>query len=166
MLQNSVVPMGSRVEDLCKIAYGIWREHYPKIIGSEQVEYMLEKFQSPNAVRQQVKDGYDYFFLQRDGQDVGYMGVHPEPDAGRLFLSKIYVNNSSRGKGVAKNAVNFLNQYSRDRGLKSIYLTVNKHNNGSINSYLQMGFRIADTAVTDIGSGYVMDDYIMEKIVQ
>ena len=166
MLGNGVVPMGSRVDDLCKIAYSIWREHYPKLIGSAQVEYMLEKFQSPAAVRKQVKDGYDYFFLQRDGKDVGYCGVHPEPDTGKLFLSKIYVESAQRGKGVAKNAVKFLEEYAKKKGLKSIYLTVNKGNNGSIYSYLQMGFRIADNGVFDIGSGYVMDDYIMEKSLQ
>lgn len=126
---------------------------------------MLDKYQSPDAVRQQIKDGYDYYFLQRGGIDVGYIGIRPEMDKKKLFLSKIYVDGDHRGKGVATCGINFAEKYAKERGLKSMYLTVNKNNNGSIYSYLSLGFKIADVAVTDIGSGYVMDDYIMEKLI-
>lgn len=45
---------------------------------------------------------------------------------------------------------------------KKIQLTVNKHNINSINAYKKWGFKTIDSVVTDIGSGFVMDDYIME----
>ena len=48
-------------------------------------------------------------------------------------------------------------------GKSCIYLTVNKYNSGSIEVYKKLGFTVADQVVTDIGGGYVMDDYIMEK---
>ena len=51
----------------------------------------------------------------------------------------------------------------RSQGLHSVYLTVNKYNTGSIEVYRHLGFEIADSAVTDIGNGYVMDDYIMQR---
>jgi ribosomal protein S18 acetylase RimI-like enzyme len=40
---------------------------------------------------------------------------------------------------------------------------VNKRNPGAISFYKAAGFTIAREAVFDIGSGFVMDDYIMEK---
>ncbi len=43
------------------LAYSIWREHYTPIIGRHQVEYMLEKFQSKEALLNQIeKEGYIY----------------------------------------------------------------------------------------------------------
>jgi RimJ/RimL family protein N-acetyltransferase len=51
---------------------------------------------------------------------------------------------------------------ARNAGAARIWLTCNKHNTASLAAYTRMGFtRIADV-VTDIGSGYVMDDYVME----
>ena len=50
----------------------------------------------------------------------------------------------------------------RSEGLKSIYLTVNKYNDRTIAIYHHMGFVQIDDVVTDIGGGFVMDDYILE----
>jgi hypothetical protein len=44
-------------------------------------------------------------------------------------------------------------------------LTVNKYNTSSIKAYLALGFSVTDAVVTDIGEGYSMDDYVMEKTV-
>jgi hypothetical protein len=44
-------------------------------------------------------------------------------------------------------------------------LAVNKNNAKAIAAYHHHGFRIADAVVKEIGSGFVMDDYLMEKAV-
>ena len=160
---TSVKPMGGRVTEMCALAGRIWREHYPKYLGTGQVEYMLEKYQSPAAIKANVKDGYDWFFLQRSGRDVGYLAVHPEAE--RLFLSKIYVDAKERGKGVARDAMEFVVRYAKERKLKAVYLKVLQDNVNSVNSYIQMGFRVADRIVTDFGGGYVVDDFVMERKV-
>ena len=41
-----------------------------------------------------------------------------------------------------------------------IWLTVNKHNNGTIAVYKKFGMKIIRSQVTDIGNGFVMDDYV------
>ena len=48
------------------------------------------------------------------------------------------------------------------KSYKSIQLTVNKYNTNTISAYKKWGFEIIDSVVTDIGEGFVMDDYIME----
>jgi hypothetical protein len=40
---------------------------------------------------------------------------------------------------------------------------VNKRNTRAIAAYQRNGFVTADSVVTDIGGGFVMDDYIMAK---
>lgn len=48
------------------------------------------------------------------------------------------------------------------RNLNKIWLTVNKRNFRSIDVYKHFGFETVREEYTDIGAGYVMDDYIME----
>ncbi|MNC98616.1 Acetyltransferase (GNAT) family protein [compost metagenome] len=52
---------------------------------------------------------------------------------------------------------------ARQQGCHRLVLAVNKNNATAIAAYLKHGFRIADAVVTEIGGGFVMDDYIMEK---
>ena len=66
-----------------------------------------------------------------------------------------------RGNGIATSLFNEIAKASADK--ESIYLTVNKYNESSIKVYEKLGFKTVDSVVTDIGGGYVMADYIMEK---
>jgi GNAT superfamily N-acetyltransferase len=147
------------------LAYSIWREHFIPIIGSPQVEYMLEKFQSKRAILNQIeKDGFLYYLCKdRNGSWVGYFAVVPQQE--ELFLSKLYITAENRGKGYAKSALEFIETLARDKGLSKITLTVNKKNTNPINVYKKLGFVITDSPVTNIGNGFVMDDYKMEKAI-
>jgi len=49
------------------------------------------------------------------------------------------------------------------RGVRELWLTVNKDNAGPIAFYQRVGFAIAGPVVTDIGGGFAMDDYQMVK---
>jgi RimJ/RimL family protein N-acetyltransferase len=147
------------------LASSIWREYFPPIIGSPQVEYMLQKFQSKRAILNQIeKEGFLYYLLEdKNGDWAGYFAVVPQQE--ELFLSKLYVTTENRRKGYAKRALEFIETLARDIGLSKITLTVNKNNTGSIDAYKKLGFVITGSSVTDIGDGFVMDDYKMEKII-
>ena len=107
-----------------------------------------------------------YLLKNNDGDYVGYLAVVPKEDAGELFLSKIYVRSGERQKGYGRNAVQFIEDLARQMNLRKISLTVNKHNVNSIVAYEKMGFRNIGSVVTDIGAGFAMDDYRMEKSVE
>ena len=47
-------------------------------------------------------------------------------------------------------------------GLSAVWLTVNKHNDIAIRAYRGLGFELIGEGVTDIGNGFVMDDYYFE----
>ena len=53
-----------QIEQVTELARRIWNQHYPMIIGQSQVDYMVERFQSSEAIRKQIKDGYQYFLIQ------------------------------------------------------------------------------------------------------
>jgi ribosomal protein S18 acetylase RimI-like enzyme len=145
------------------LAREIWTEHYIPIIGERQVDYMLARYQSKQAINEQITSGVLYFMMEEGRSFIGYIAVQPRGD--ELFLSKIYVRSSHRARGYGRQAVQFVETLARERGLRKIVLTVNKNNTGAIRAYETVGFKNIGSLVQDIGSGFVMDDYAMEKIV-
>ena len=59
----------------------------------------------------------------------------------------------------------FMENLCRHRNIKKIWLTVNKNNSHSISWYSRMGFINTASIIQDIGEGFVMDDYRMEKTI-
>jgi diamine N-acetyltransferase len=149
------------IETLARI---IWAEHYTPIIAKTQVDYMLKKFQSKEAIAKQVmNEGYLYYIIRNNNKNIGYIGIQLRDN--ELFLSKIYILSSVRGKGYAKEGMRFIEKIARDKKLNNITLTVNKKNLNSIQAYNKMGFKCVDAIIQDIGNGFVMDDYKMTKPV-
>ena len=149
----------TEVSSLAGLAKQIWKQHFPSIIGDKQVDYMVENFQSEKAIKSQINDGYTYYFLTVGGKNIGYFGIQPKDD-GSLFLSKLYIKVSHRGNGYARKAFEFIKGIAKEQELNSIWLTVNKHNDNTIAIYKKFGMEITRQQVTDIGNGFVMDDYI------
>ncbi len=145
------------------LADEIWHEFFPAIISVSQIDYMVEMFQSVNAITKQINEnGYKYFLMHKNGTYAGYLAIQPQAD-GRLFLSKIYVKKEYRGQGFARQAFAFMDEYCKKNNHHAIWLTVNKHNDSSIAAYKKSGFSIVGEGVQDIGNGYVMDDYFLER---
>lgn len=151
------------IETVAKLADTIWREHYIPIVGKPQIDYMLEKFQSASAMNQQIANGYEYYTMFYDHKPVGYLAIVKEEQA--LFLSKIYVLKEFRGKKIGKQAMKFIETKAREYQKPKIRLTVNINNVDSIEAYTKLGFRNVGPLVTDIGQGFIMDDYELIKEV-
>lgn len=168
-------------EELARMAGEIWREYWPALIGEAQTEYMVANFQSLEAIERDLAEhGYEYWFVRAADdltaaelaagaepawRTVGYTGGHVEPETERFFISKIYLLAAERGKHFASRVIEFYGRLCAERGLHAMYLTVNKHNELGIRAYKAKGFEVIDAVETDIGEGFVMDDYIMEKRV-
>lgn len=166
MTQTELIPVAedTQLQTVCALANEIWHEHFTPIIGAAQVEYMLQKFQSYPAISAQIhNDSYQYFLLRFRGANAGYMGVQVKD--GHLFLSKLYVAKQHRGNKIASAAVGYLTNWCRQDGLDKIWLTVNRHNHNTIAVYERLGFVTVREQKADIGNGFVMDDYIMEKTI-
>lgn len=146
-----------------KLADTIWREYYIPIVGKPQIDYMLNKFQSVKAMETQTANGYEYYTVFHEELPVGYMSIKPETE--HLFLSKIYILSTYRGKGIGKRMMQFVLEKAKKYHLNKIRLTVNKYNTNSIKAYEKMGFKNVGDIVIDIGNGFVMDDFVMVKVI-
>ena len=142
------------------LADTIWNEYYAPIIGQDQVNYMTETFQSPQAIENQVKnENYEYYIIYHLSEPSGYISV--KHTGNELFLSKFYIIKEKRGIGLGKKGFKFISQKAKELGTKKITLTVNKNNINSIKVYEKMGFKNDGPVVADIGGGFVMDDFKM-----
>ena len=149
-----------QIAAVARLARKIWTEHYVPIIGPAQVEYMLEKFQSEAAIARQISgEGYEYYLLP----GAGYLALVPDRGNKSVLLSKIYVKSTQRGTGLGRTFVEFAAARCAELGCRELWLTVNRNNTGSIAFYERMGFRKTDELVTDIGNGFVMDDWRMAR---
>ena len=149
------------IKELSSLASKIWHEYWVCILSKEQIEYMVEKFQSETAIKKQIQnENYTYFYILSDNKKTGYIGLSKKENY--LFLSKLYIKKEYRHQGLGTEAFEFIKKTAEKWDYKKIILTVNKHNENTIKAYNKWGFKTIDSVVTDIGGSFVMDDYIME----
>ncbi|MES1196101.1 MAG: GNAT family N-acetyltransferase [Steroidobacter sp.] len=167
------VPVRTPAEIACvaSLAQRIWPEHYTSIIGAAQVAYMLQCIQSIDAITAQITSGDQYFLVSSAHDDVpddppwiGYYSVRSQPETRRMFISKLYLLKTQRGKGLGRAMVDEITLFAKQNHLNTLWLTVNK-NNPAFDIYLRWGFVNKGPVVKDIGEGFVMDDFLLEKTV-
>jgi GNAT superfamily N-acetyltransferase len=161
---EALVP--SDVEAVCSLAREIWREHYPPIIGTAQTEYMLEQRYSPSSVRDELAEGRIWWdVLREDGAIVAFASAYAVEESDEVKLDKLYVRAHCRRKGYGGMLIARTAERARQLGCTKLMLAVNKHNSASIEAYRKHGFSVREAIVKDIGGGFVMDDFIMEKSI-
>lgn len=154
-----------QINILSAIAERVWHLTYDSLVPDGQVEYMIEKFQSPKAVEDQMEHlNYRYYMARCDGENAGFVGFSPRYEGREeLFLSKVYLLPEFRGNGAVKAMFKLVEEEARKEGLSKIRLTVNKGNTHAVEVYTHYGFQTVECVETDIGHGYIMDDFIMVK---
>ena len=149
--------IGNQIEEMSSMATEIVREHYDPIIGEEQNDYMIGIFQSPEAIKEQMSEGADYYFIRKDNANLGFMSFYLRGDV--LYLSKFYLYSDCRGKGYSRKMLSFLIETARENRCRRIELNVNR-NNPAVQAYEHLGFKRLREEKNHIGNGFVMDDYV------
>lgn len=152
-----------RLETVRALACAIWPSAYSGIIGGDQIEYMLELRYSMGALRADLHRGVCFALVMTGDKAVGFTAFEHHPDEGETFLHKLYVLPEFAGRGIGAQALEWVAERAREQGLHSLRLFVNKHNTGAIRAYRRAGFSFDKDVVTEIGGGFVMDDYVMVK---
>src|ERR1700752_4834620 len=143
------------IENLARV---IWDKHYVPIIGADQVNFMLKKMYSPEALRQQAKEGQKFHLVLNQNKETGFISVSTKDDK-NFFLHKFYILQENQNKGFG--ATIFKQVFEDLYKAQSIQLTVNRQNYKSINFYFKLGFKIEQIADFDIGGNYFMNDFVM-----
>lgn len=169
-MRFDVMPVATekQIIEVEEAAYHVWHNYYKDIFSPEQIDYMLNKYQSKAALKKQMSEGYIYYMLLADQQLAGYMCVLVQ--SSYLYLSRLYIKAEFRRQGLAKKTISHLDAIFRNPELgfthiKKMCLRVERNNNFAINVYEHLGFHKVKSEDNDIGGGFVCKEYLMERII-
>ena len=159
MIKKATIKDIPLIQDLAEKS---WRSHYPGIISHEQIDFMLDLMYSEEEITRQFNNPNYHYYLLGDAENFyGIMGFENHYEENTTKLHRIYITEEGKGKGLGKEAIQFLKNQILEVGDQRIILAVNKQN-PSYHFYLSQGFKVYEEGVFDIGNGFVMDDYLME----
>lgn len=145
-----------------ELTYRVWPQTYASILTQEQIDYMLDMMYSESALEKQMtKESCQFIIVYEDGKPVGFAS-YAEVQPGRWKLHKIYILQNQQGKGTGKYVIDHIINEIKKKDASSLFLQVNK-NNSAKSFYEKIGFTEVDFINLDIGNGFFMNDYIMEK---
>lgn len=150
-----------------KLAQRIWPAVYPGIITPAQIDYMLSIWYHPSAMMREMElRGTWFALIEAAGHGpVGYLSFERYPDTDICFINKLYLAPEMHGHGLGAKALEWIRERAVEMGCARLQLRVNKANAQAIRAYQRAGFSFLEDVTTDIGSGFVMDDFRMEKMI-
>jgi GNAT superfamily N-acetyltransferase len=164
-IQMEIIPAAEAdLPVISQLAGVIWRACYPGIITHAQIDYMLARMYAIEVMRDEIRSrGIHYDLLFVDGKPAGFASYGPASEPGVVKLHKLYLMAELHGRGLGSRLLQHVESEVRRLGARRLSLSVNKCNARAIAAYQRNGFVVAETVVTDIGGGFVMDDYVMAK---
>ena len=155
----------TRPEELTTIAIlaqEIWPGVYSGIFRPGQFEYMMKMMYAPEVMHRDRDHGVHFILLTDGEMAIGFSAYGPV--RGRdCELHKLYLTPRYQHRGLGARLITHASDWARKEGAERLFLHVNKNNAPAIRAYLRNGFKAVDSVTTDIGGGYVMDDYIMAR---
>jgi diamine N-acetyltransferase len=154
-------------EAAAALARTIWLAHYTELITPEQIDYMLgARFAAANLRTYLDADERWMEVLEVDHALAGYCSYAFTDTAGEMKLEQLYLLPRLHGRGIGAWMLAQVEGRSFERGARTLILQVNKGNAKAIKLYRRAGYGVREEVVVDIGGGFVMDDYVMEKRLQ
>jgi len=144
-----------------ELTYKVWPQTYAPILSREQINYMLEMMYSRDALEEQMNESCRFIIVYNDKVPAGFASFQ-ETAPSVYKLHKLYVLSSQQGKGTGRFMIEHIIKTIQKGGAGCLQLQVNRHNNAK-QFYEKLGFAVIRELKLDIGNGYFMDDYIMEK---
>jgi GNAT superfamily N-acetyltransferase len=144
-----------------ELTFNVWPQTYAAMLSQQQIEYMLEWMYSESSLQKQMEEGCRFIIATSDAVPVGFASFQ-EIKPTLFKLHKLYVLASQQGKGTGRFIIDYICNEIKPQGATALQLQVNRNNSAKL-FYEKSGFAVIEEADFDIGRGYFMNDYIMEK---
>ena len=158
--------VSSDIKTIQEIAYKTWPITYGEILSEAQLKYMLDMFYSEDALTAQFDKKEQLFYVITE-QDLtlGFIGIEHNYENGNITkIHKIYILPETQGKGIGKTAIEAVQKFALENNSASVILNVNRFSK-ALSFYERMGFKVIDEVNIEIGNGYLMEDFVMEKVI-
>lgn len=155
------------------LARRIWNAHYPSIISQAQIDFMVDDRYSPESLQEQLAHGQRFLLAEQEGEILGFLSFSSlrhilnttlrgdDYGEGSFFLHKFYLAPECHGKGLGSDMLkNLIHKMPEIRLLR---LQVNRNNSQAWKFYQKHGFEIVAEEDFDIGEGFLMEDFVMER---
>ena len=150
-------------ETIRTIAHKTWPITYGEILSKAQLDYMLEKMYSDAALLDNLNKGHHFILVKEDSVCLGFASFeHHYLNEKCTRLHKIYLLPETQGKGLGKMLLERIIALAKENQSDRISLNVNRFNKACA-FYQKMGFEIVAQEDLEIGNGYLMEDYKMQK---
>lgn len=153
----------SDLGDISQLASIIWPPAFKEILTAEQSKFMLEWMYNLNTLENQIDNGHLFFLMKDNQQNIGFVGLQPDfPEKGKLRIHKIYLSPECQGKKYGAWMMNQVEEQAQNMSLNYLHLNVNRQNKAT-DFYKKGGFEILYSEDIEIGNGYFMNDFVMQK---
>lgn len=145
------------------IAYKTWPDTYGHILSKEQLDYMMDMMYSTESLHRSVEKGHQFLLLKENDICLGFASYeHDYLGENVTRLHKLYLLPESQGKGAGKILIEAIEDRAKGNHSEAVSLNVNKFNK-ALTFYQKLGYDVIGEVDIEIGRGYLMEDYKMEK---
>ncbi len=164
-IQFTIRPAGADdIPALRALAERIWRVSYAEMLSPAQMDYMLVWMYAPEQIAWEMGAGVVWEMAFVDGAPAGFFSLTLDEGL-RAKLNKLYVLPEIQGLGLGRALLAWAEELAATSGAREIWLQVNKSNERARKTYERAGYTIERADVFDIGGGFVMDDFIMCRVL-
>ena len=147
------------------IASDIWPKTFAGILSPEQIRYMMQMMYAPEVMENELSNGYNFNIVKIDDSAVGYFVWSPYESPEIAKLHKLYLLENFHSRGIGSAMLKEVEKQTAAAGFSKLRLNVNKYNTRAIRAYQRNNFVNIQSVAIDIGNGFIMDDFVMEKVI-
>lgn len=147
-----------------ELTFKVWPQTYSSILSKEQIDYMVELMYSKKSLLDQICKDVQFIIVQDNKEPIGFAS-YKQIENTVYKLDKIYILQTQQGKGIGKFVMEHIVQLIKKEGATSLQLQVNRNNINAKLFYEKIGFSVLQEVDFEIGNGYFMNDFVMEKKV-
>lgn len=159
----NIIPVERNSELIAQVnqlAKKIYLPYYSNCINPVHAFQTYNNYQTPDAIKKAILSGEEYYIVCSENLNVGYFAVKVNKKENSLFISKLYLDYSVRGKGFGKYILNLILNFASKIQLSQIELMVSKKN-PTIKIYEKFGFKILKLICMEEGNNCISEDYLM-----
>ena len=147
------------------IADRVWPQTYAPILTSEQITYMMEMMYADTVLRREFAAGVRFDVLSADGDLAGFLSYGDGGGDEAAKLHKLYLAPEYHHRGIGSRMLRHAIAVNARAGYRRLLLNVNKQNANALLAYRRNGFIEKAKVKVDIGGGFFMDDFVMERLL-
>ena len=147
------------------IASDIWPKTFAPILSPEQISYMMKMMYAPEVMEKELASGFHFEIIKIDNHPAGYFSWSSYILPHTAKLHKLYLLQKYHSRGIGSMMLKQAEKRAASAGFSRLRLNVNKYNERAKKSYIRNNFSTVEAVQIDIGNGFIMDDFVMEKTI-